>query len=178
MQLTQLFRTAALAFTLAAGPAWAEVCEDAGATELVRSIRYCASSVLADQGQTSYRPRNLQTDNGVWCEGAVGDGVGESVTIRFGEPVRFRRVSVTNGHIRTSTSFPANGRARAVEITTSDGVRLRTTLEDSAEPQTLVLPRIARARWLRLTLRSVTRGERDNDTCLSFFGPDLEELGR
>lgn len=167
----------ALTLLLLPSPVRAEVCDDAGGTQFVRSMRYCASSVLPDQGSRSYRPLNLQSD-GVWCEGVEGDGVGQSVTIRFGEAVRFRRVLVTNGHARDAATFRANGRARAVEIATSDGERLRTTLADNAEPQTLSLPRIARARWVRLTILSVTRGERHRDTCLGFFGPDLEDLGR
>jgi hypothetical protein len=141
------------------------------------TISYCASSVLAPQGSRSYGP--LQAAGGAgtaWVEGVAGDGVGQWLQVRWSDGACFRTVVIRNGYGRNRAIFLGNNRVRTAQLTASDGFSMRILLPDSNAPHSIRLPRIVKARWLRLTILSVYRGSRWRDTAIGGFYADLEEL--
>jgi hypothetical protein len=177
-----MLRMTALASALIAGVVFgpsvvrAEICRT-GQPGQFGTISYCASSVLAPQGGRSYGPRQGAGGAGTaWVEGVRGDGVGQWLQVRWSDGACFRTVVIRNGYGRNRAIFLGNNRVRTAHLTASDGLSLRLNLADSNAEQTIRLPRIVKARWLRLTIRSVYRGSRWRDTAISAFYADLEEL--
>src|ERR1700681_2569298 len=115
-----------LTITWRLAPAAAEeLCWSGSGTQFVDAIRYCASSVLAPQGGSTYEPKNLTDGNPAtaWCEGAPGDGVGETLTIRIDGGLSFRRLLISNGDGKSSQTYANNGRIRTLEITSDAGIQ-------------------------------------------------------
>ena len=113
--------------------------------------RICASSVLSPQGERNYGPNHLSgvTDDGAWCEGVAGPGIGEHVTLHMDPRPRFRTLSITNGYT--------------------------ITLKDTREPQRFRIP-TNESRWIKLTIAEVYPGSSGSDTCLTWLSVDHEEL--
>ncbi len=160
----------------AATTAIAAVCGSRGPGQF-GEIFYCASSVLAGQGGISYGPLSAASGrNKAWVEGARGDGVGQWLTLRFEDGATFKTLWINNGYGRTSKTYRENNRVRTARITTSDGIVLDITLLDQYAKQRIRLPRVAKAKWVRITIRSVYRGSKYRDTAIGGFWADLEEL--
>ncbi len=138
--------------------------------------RICASSVLAPQGQRTYGPNHLVTgEDGAWCEGAAGPGIGESVTIEMDPRPRFRTISITNGYARTADAFRRNGRVKRAHIEAEGGYKTTVTLKDTRAPQRIRIP-TSRALWVKFTIAEVHPGARGSDTCVTWLSVDHEEL--
>lgn len=166
-----------LAFATAAQ---AETCEYVPMHgQFLDDMTLCASSVLPPQGANTYGPRNLGylgPDDQAWCEGSPGDGLGESVTLHFRPSVHFRTLYIENGYQKDMASFRNNNRVRRATLRTGDGLVASFELADAYGQQRVVLPRPVTTDWFSLTIESVWPGARWRDTCISFIGPDLEEL--
>ena len=80
--------------------------------------RVCVRSVLPPQGGNKYGPDNLfgLTDDGAWCEGAKGSGVGERIVYTIDPPQLFRTVQIINGYAKSDDAFRRNGRVKRVLI--------------------------------------------------------------
>jgi hypothetical protein len=145
-------------------------------TELVSPATTCVSSHLPSRGAMSYGPDMLTTHEGAWCMSAPA--VGQWVRDGYAEPMKIRRILITNGYAKSPESFRNNGRARRVAIETSDGVKMTVNLQDRREFQEFRLPRIAGARWVQVTILDVYPGARSSDVCLTEVNVDLEEFNR
>lgn len=130
-------------------------------------VRVSASSVLAPQASFNYRPINvIDGDPGTaWAEGADGPGVGEWLDFDFTETVDLIAIEFLNGYNRTRETFRGNGRVRLITITTDDN-DIVATLDDNMEYQTIEEP-FGRTGSARMTIESVYRGERFDDTLVS-----------
>ncbi|MFL5969986.1 MAG: discoidin domain-containing protein [Gaiellaceae bacterium] len=131
-----------------------------------------ATSTLPPVPGITYRAENLLDDDNTtaWCEGARGNGIGESLTFAFAVPVRLRRIDVINGYNKggsNQVAYLANARAENVGIGSSDGSRL-ATLRDTRGVQHLPVPNSATT-FVRLTIKSVYGGSRYEDLCLTDF---------
>jgi hypothetical protein len=140
-------------------------------------ITMCVSSVLAPQAGNTYGPNHLigraGNDNGAWCEGAAGPGIGQSITEKLERGNTARSVSITNGYARSDAAFRANSRIKTAVLETSRGYKAIVTLKDSRTPQTLNFPK-SKIEWVRLTITDVYPGSHD-DTCVSLFAIMLDE---
>lgn len=173
---------AAIIFSCLAEPAKAETCAQKYIqTELIDAVmRYCVSSVLPAQGVGSYGPENLlgydKEFAGAWCEGATGAGKGEWIEqqIRSGIPVR--SIYISNGYQKSVSAFNANGRARQVKITTSNGTIVNAELSDVQGDQKIKLPVWENVDYIRMTIISTYPGRRYADTCISGLAMDFEEM--
>lgn len=145
-------------------------------TELVSPAATCVSSHLPPQGANSYGPDMLTTDGAAWC--MAGPAVGQWVRDGYAEPMKIRRILITNGYAKSPETFRNNGRVKRVAIETSDGVKMIASLKDRREFQEIRLPRVARAKWVKVTIEDVYPGARSSDVCLSQVGVDLEEFNR
>ncbi len=148
------------------------------ATELVTAAQHCVSSVLPPQRAINYGPDILFKQQGAWCEGVPGHGIGEWVEVRLQPRLFFQSIYVVNGYAKSTETFRNNGRVKRFQIQTSDGLTTTATLEDRPGEQTIRLPRKANASWVRLTIAEVYPGERYLDTCLSGLVVDIEEYQR
>jgi hypothetical protein len=140
--------------------------------------QFCVSSVLAAQGDNKYGPEVfVETDEKkAWCEGLVGYGIGESVTIRFKPAVRVQEFTFSNGYQKSDETFKNNSRVKRLNIQTSDGFASVVTVPDTKDSHTIKLPRPVKPQWVRFTIGEVYPGARGSDTCISAILPNLEQL--
>jgi hypothetical protein len=138
--------------------------------------RTCASSVLAPQGERTHGPNHLIIgEDGAWCEGSAGPGIGQSVTIHMQPRPRFRTISIINGYARTDETFGRNGRVKRAYIEAEGGYKTAITLKDTREPQRFRIP-TSRALWIKFTIAGIYPGTSGSDTCLTWLSVDHEEL--
>jgi uncharacterized caspase-like protein len=157
-------------------PAGASICTWSGTEGVLNSEGYCATSVLAPQGATIYTTANLRSSGpgNAWCEGAKGDGIGETIVFRMDRPMSFDVVAIENGYTKSPILYGKNSRPDLVELKTSDGMTWRTHLEDVMRMQFLALPTPVKASWISLTILSVYSGSKYSDTCISYFRPQID----
>ena len=81
------------------------------------------SSTLRPQGESNYRPENM--DDGdrktAWVEGVNGYGIGEKVIIKFQDPngtmkIPFRGFRITNGYAKNIETWKSNSRVKLLEL--------------------------------------------------------------
>ena len=156
-------------------PPEARLCKWFGASALLHSEGYCATSVEAPGNGNNYEPGNLGFANSrtAWCEGVGGDGVGETVVYRMDPAQSFSSISVENGYTKSQDIYDKNSRPRLVRLKGSDGQEWEAELTDSPATQTIRLPKRAALTWVSLTILSVYPGWKYQDTCLSYFRPDF-----
>ncbi len=149
---------------------------ESGPTQFYNSAEYCVSSVLPSQGGNTYGPRNLHWGpvEVAWCEGAPGNGVGETIRLSFLPNVTFRSLVLRNGYQKTKTTFANNGRIAKVELKLADGDSYWFTLKDKPGEQRLTLPGTVTTNSISLRILSTYRGAKHADTCLTSIHPDLE----
>ena len=139
--------------------------------------RICVSSVLPSQGSNKYGPDNLvgMTDDGAWCEGASGPGIGERITYTIAPRQLFRTVLITNGYAKSDEAFRRNGRVKRMLVEADGSFKKSVTLKDTREPQKIVLPK-AKMAQVRFTIEEIYPGLSGSDTCISLISPNLEEF--
>lgn len=135
-----------------------------GMTELVdlatRASDIHASSVLPDQGATTYEPANL-VDNKVdtcWAEGVPGYGVGEYVEFTWAGPVNVSQVRIVPGYDKNTDGWDrwtSNGRVRTFDLVFSDGTTESFTVTDTKPPQVLDLGATHSVTWVRFVITGV-----------------------
>jgi hypothetical protein len=135
-----------------------------------------ATSTLPPVPGITYRAENLlDNDNTTaWCEGARGNGIGESLTFAFAVPVHLRQIDVINGYNKggsNQVAYRANARVENIEVDSSDGSRL-ATLRDIRGVQHLPVPSAATT-FVKLTVKSFYAGIRYEDLCLT----DIQFIG-
>jgi len=126
--------------------------------------------------ELEFDPRNLfdgslQT---AWCEGKSGDdGVGETVTVNFDNPVNIQQVSIVTGWTKSEELFKMNNRVSKMNIgfysafdEGSDS--LTAELQDDNYDYQPIFPEMISFPVISLTFRidGVHKG-RDPDTCVS-----------
>jgi len=133
-------------------------------------VKVTASSYLHQIFGPDCRPENLLDNktNTAWCEGKKGDGEGAWVEIVFDRPVQIRGFTIVNGYDKGGSfdRWEANGRVHTLELA-FDGKSYNTDLENKRVRQRRFFENPPRARRMRLIIRSVYRGKRYRDTCLS-----------
>lgn len=142
--------------------------------------QFCVRSVRAPEGDEKYGPEIfLDTEKGkAWCEGAIGYGIGEGVTLRFKPAVRVQEFVFLNGNPKSDETFRNNSRVRLLRIQTSDGFATVVTVPDTKEAHTIKLPRPVKPQWVRFSIGDVYPGARGADTCIAGIRPNLEQLNK
>ena len=130
-----------------------------------------ASSTLADQGDHSYKADNMKEPwEGIWSEGARGSGVGESLFLTLDKPTRLAALSLINGYNDDASLFKKNNRIKSVELLINGKVKELITLADIVDEKRYFLNYEKPVKTLKLTIKSVYKGTKYDDTCLSFVG--------
>lgn len=141
-------------------------------------VQYCVNSVLAPEGDNKYGPEAFTDSEGkkAWCEGVVGYGIGETVTLRFKPAIPVQEFSFLNGNPANDETFKNNSRVKLIRVQTSDGLAVALTLPDTRDAHVIKLPRAAKPQWVRFTILDVYPGARGSDTCIAGISPNLEQL--
>ena len=152
-----------------------DICWSAGPAQYADAFHTCVSSVLKPSRASNYGPRNLADvkSETAWCEGVRGAGIGETITMHIEGGPAFRRLIFRNGYGKSRKAYFDNNRVRAIEITTSEGIRVRKTLPDQVQDYPINLPRPAVHKWVRITILNVYPGHRYDDTCMDSVWPDF-----
>jgi len=142
--------------------------------------QFCVDSVLDPEGESKFGPEAfLDPDSGkAWCEGLVGYGIGETVTIRFKPAVRVQEFTFLNGNPKSDTAYKNHSRVKQLRIQTSDGIGILVTVPDTKEAHTIKLPRPVKPQWVRFSIAEVYPGERGGDTCIAGIIPNLEQANQ
>jgi hypothetical protein len=136
-----------------------------------------ASSTLAPQGKHHYEVENIKNDPqrevlSPWCEGANGDGVGESITLDVKRPLPLYGILIRPGYwdYGDDKVWKKNNRVAALEITLNDQQTFTETIPD----ETFQEPYLIRVRdytkpvnKIKLVIKGVHRGTQFRDTCIS-----------
>ena len=127
-----------------------------------------ASSELIYEGKT-FRARNaIDGDTSTcWQEGAVGSGVGETVTLVFNDRYDVRHVAFVIGYTKSNGAFERNGRPSSVNVLFSSGDEFVVWLDDMSSWQTVTLPYAVSASWVQFEIAGVYWGTTYDDTCIS-----------
>jgi hypothetical protein len=141
-------------------------------------VRFCVSSVLPPEGEDKHGPEVFveNDEKKAWCEGVVGYGHNESVTLHFKPAVRVQQIEFSNGYQKSDETFANNSRVKNLRIQTSDGFAAVITVPDTKDAHTIKLPRAVKPQWVRFSIAEVYPGARGADTCISAILPNLEQL--
>jgi hypothetical protein len=83
-------------------------------------------------------------------------------------PVLLDTLQVTNGLAASDALFRANNRIKRLDISVNDGPPIVVQLPDQMAPFNIKLPESKEVvRTIRLTIREVYPGTKDQDTCVS-----------
>ena len=138
-----------------------------------------ASSILAPTVNYTYGPEMVNDDyfNSVWAEGSKGDGLGDNLLFRFDRRRTFQRFEIVNGfsalHKVFGDLYFLNNRVRELKIEFEDGIENFVFRDKVKGYQVAHFARPHTSSWARITIVSVHKGKRWDDTCIAeahFFG--------
>lgn len=111
-----------------------------------------------------------------WADGNTGrTGSGESITFSFDSTRRIERIKVWNGYHRSPTHFTQNERVARFTFGVQGGTPVSYTLEDSMDPQVVVLESPLEGSTFVMTVQDVHSGQTYRDLVVSemrFFDGD------
>ena len=117
-----------------------------------------------------------------WVEGAVGDGIGESVTYYFKQnSPRLNEIKVYNGYVKTAALWRANNRVKKLKLWVNNRPYALLSLRDSPALQTFKVPLLGHRAdkkdlMLRFEILEIYPGTTYHDTALTeifFDGIDV-----
>lgn len=103
--------------------------------------------------------------NRPWVEGALGAGIGETLTLYFGGTQSIDFLSLRLGYARDSRLYYVNGRPRTIRFQFSDGTWFDCDFADRNEEQIVELGKTINTSYVSMTIMDVYSGE-VNDTCI------------
>ncbi|SRR6056297_3523545 len=131
------------------------------------------SSTLSSKTGKYIAPHLIDGSSRSWVEGVKGPGVGESIFIDFKAPVKVSYFYIKNG-FGDPKWYGANHRVKELQVEStgriSDNFDKKTftvTLKDTGNMQEIHLPEKVLCRGFKFTIKSVYRGSKFDDTCIS-----------
>jgi len=89
-------------------------------TSAVKTKRnsFSASSTLPNEGNLTYYPANAFDGDitTAWVEGVSGNGIGECLSITFGEPVNIQAFGFDNGYAKSESLYYKNSRPKNLKF--------------------------------------------------------------
>ncbi|EMY70827.1 NADase-type glycan-binding domain-containing protein [Leptospira vanthielii] len=111
-----------------------------------------------------------------WVEGAEGEGIGESLQIKYKTPINFRSLSIYNG-FGDPKLWAANNRIKKLKISTEEGNEEIVTLKDSLSLQMIEFKSELRAKEISLTIQEVYKGTNSENTAIAELVFNSEQAG-
>ena len=102
-----------------------------------------------------------------WCEDAEGNGTGESITIKLKEQCVLHGIYIMNGYHKDEGLYEKNARAKSIEVSLSNGISERFSLDDVMDWQTLELTNKYTVDEITITILGVYEGSKYEDTLIS-----------
>lgn len=148
-----------LVITMSCGINWKE---GSTASASLNQPLYLAGQSEGDR----YAPQKaVDNTNQSWCEGADGDGVGNSISIETKVIGSIKRIYFKNGYGEPKY-YKANNRIRELKLK-AGGAEQILLLKDTPDFQAVTLKNPVTAREVDLEIVSVYHGTSYKDTCLS-----------
>ncbi len=142
-------------------------------TQMPKINELRVSSILADDKDRYIGTNIIDGTINSWAEGVNGPGIGENIMILFEAPVKLSCFYIKNG-FGVLKWFNANNRVKDLEFESSvifseqyEKKKFVITLKDAQELVRIDLPESIVCRDIKLTIRSVYKGSRFDDTCIS-----------
>lgn len=127
-----------------------------------------ASSALAEYNMVHSAERVCDGSMAkAWCEGASGQGYGETLTIFFSEECEVSGFIIYNGYQKDEKRFYNNSRPAQLTISFSDGESQLIDLEDGMGAQTVHLDTSHISDSISFTIEEVYPGSKFEDTLIS-----------
>lgn len=127
-----------------------------------------ASSVLTDSLSTHYARLICDGNTSTaWTESVDGPGIGEFITIKFNGTYKMTNMRIYAGYQKTAVLYRANNRPKQITLTFSDGSQQVYTLTDQENAQTIKLDQAVDTQSVKITIDSVYKGTKYDDTCIS-----------
>ena len=136
----------------------------------VRAYQISASrEAYFHPAKNAITPRNI---NSFWSPSAL-NGKGQWIRIQFIGPVKISAVTIHGGaHSMINKNIYRDfNRIRKGELELSNGTKIPFSLEDKDELQRIIFKE-TEIRWIKLTVLSVRKGEKQNTLCVSAFWPE------
>lgn len=111
-----------------------------------------------------------------WVEGAEGEGIGESLLIKYKNPIHFRSLSIYNG-FGDPKLWAANNRIKKLKVTTETGNEEIITLKDSLSRQVISFKNEMKAKEISLTIQEIYKGTNTENTAIAEVMFDSEQAG-
>jgi hypothetical protein len=103
--------------------------------------------------------------------GVHGEGIGEWIKIVFPSVRTITRVGIvpgyTKSHPKYGNLFRLNNRVKGVQLEFSDGSSVQFTFTDDERMQYINLDPPVRSQYVKITIKSIYRGTKWNDTLIS-----------
>lgn len=127
-----------------------------------------ATSELSEYNMTHSAERicdgSLDT---AWVEGALGQGVGESVMITFDNTYEVSGIRINAGYQKTAALYNSNSRPSQLLLTFSDDSSQLFSLEDICGMQSIQFQTPVQTDYIKITIEGVFAGSKYEDTVIS-----------
>ena len=138
-------------------------------------VQIKASSYLNENG-IEYTPQKMNTkigDGNCWVEGAAGQGIGETFTIKYmSNYLPIETIHISIGYVSHDKPhlYKQNSRPKKIELSVADKYAVQVDLEDTPNFQAIRLPKsLAGSEELAITILDVYEGTRYEDTCINML---------
>ena len=131
-----------------------------------------ASSTLKPQGKYSYDAKHVADwDKATaWVEGAEGDGIGESLTLKLRKPEPIHHVTIMPGYAARADTWTNNNRVAKLNVLVNGDHSVDVEIPNHGEPmsESFTLGGYTKpVHTLKFTIAGVHRGTKYADTCIS-----------
>jgi hypothetical protein len=147
------------------GYVWS-VCSDC----IAKDCGISASSTLAPQGASNYKPGNMQDDDPMtaWVEGASDYGIGQYIETK--SSILYSNLKICNGYQKSPKHFIENSRVKSLMLSENGIARCIINLKDEMGVQTVSLDKLVlkfEQPTLRFTILEVYPGTKFKDVAIS-----------
>jgi len=137
---------------------------------LGKAILSASSQYSGGEGkELEFDPRNifdgsLQTG---WCEGKNNDdGIGESVSLSFENPITLSKISIVNGYAKSEGNYTGNNRVKSLKVSGDYGGESIIELKDNVyDYQDSDLDPPIKGKVIKFSINGVHKGKA-SDSCL------------
>lgn len=102
-----------------------------------------------------------------WVEGHSDEGIGEWIYLSNEKEKTISKIVIRNGYQKSKTLYTQNNRVKKLRIEISNKQIMDVELKDSMEPLEIIFNKPVNTTSLKITILSVYKGSKYNDTAIS-----------